>query len=96
MPAFGCPNRYTGLPNGLDTSLQISGEQKTLKKYFKSTRIMNVNWLFIAAGMDYVQKNLNKGKVACLLSIFMSTSRQRLQSHASVFRRKTESNNYTV
>ena len=44
---------------------QISGEQKTLKRYCKSTRIMNVNWLFRAVGMHYVQKKkkLNKGKL---------------------------------
>ena len=42
---------------------QISGEQKTLKGYCKSTRIMNVNWLFIAVGMHYVEKKLNKEKL---------------------------------
>ena len=75
---------------------------------------MNLNWLFIAVGMNYVQKKLNKGKLeltselwtyfsarsitfltSCWLSIFMSTSRQRFQSHASLFRIKTETTNYT-
>ena len=37
---------------------QISTEQKTLKRYCNSTRIMNVNWSFIAEGMHYVQKKL--------------------------------------
>ena len=74
---------------------------------------MNLNWWFIAVGMHYVQKILNKGKLELTselwtyfsarssnfltsrwLSIFMSTSRQRFQSHASVFRIKTETTNY--
>ena len=42
---------------------QISTEQKTLQRYCNSTRIMNVNWPFIAEGMHYVQKNINKGKL---------------------------------
>ena len=32
---------------------------------------------------------------SCQLSVFMSTSRQRFQSHASVFRIKTKTTNYT-
>ena len=36
--------------------IQISAKQKTLKRYYKSSKIMNVNWLFIAVGMHYVQK----------------------------------------
>ena len=35
---------------------QISEEQKILKRYFKSTRITNVNWLFTAVGMHYAHK----------------------------------------
>ena len=88
---------------------------KNIKKYCKGTRKMNVNWLFIAVGMHYVQKKLIRenqnlllkcgyfslfSKVQHLLDSmlavnFMSTYRQRFQSHASVFRRKTESTNYT-
>ena len=76
---------------------------------------MNVNWLFIAVGMHYVQNKLiwenqnfllNCGYfslsarsstflTACWLSIYMSTSILRFRSHASVFRRKTESTNDT-
>ena len=46
-----------------DAEPKFNGEQKTLKRYYKSTRIMNVNWLFIAVGMHYVQKKINKGKL---------------------------------
>ena len=43
---------------------QISTEQKTLKRYCNSTRIMNVNWSFIAEGMLYVKKKkINNGKL---------------------------------
>ena len=37
---------------------QISGGKKKLKRYCKSTGIMNVNWLFIAVGMHHFKKNL--------------------------------------
>ena len=51
---------------------QISGEQKTLKRYCQSTRIMNVNWLFMAVGMHYVQKiKLHKGKLELTSELWM-------------------------
>ena len=31
MPEFGCPNRYTGLPNGLDMSLMNDNVKDQLK-----------------------------------------------------------------
>ena len=50
---------------------QISAEQKVLKRYCKSTRITNINWLFIAVGMHYVQKEMNKGKLELTSEMWM-------------------------
>ena len=67
---------------------------------------MNLNWLFIDVEMHYVKKKLTSELwtyfsarssnflTTCWLSIFMSTSRQRFQSHASVWIIKTENSNY--
>ena len=41
---------------------------KNLKRYCKSTKIMNVNWLFIAVGMHYVQKKLIRENQNLLLN----------------------------
>ena len=57
---------------------QISGDQKTIKRYCKSTRIINVNWLFV--GMHYVQIS-KKSKHACL----MITSNARLKNVPTSF-----------
>ena len=50
------------------TQNQISGEQKTLKRYCKCTRMMNVNWLFIVARMHYVKKDLIRENQNLLLN----------------------------
>ena len=50
---------------------QISGKQKTLKRYCKSTRIMNVNWWFMTVGMHYVKKKLNKRKLELTFELWI-------------------------
>ena len=67
------------------------GIRRPMDVYMKSGLHIDVHWTSKGRLMSTGSSNF---LTACWLSIFMSTSRQRFQSCAGVFRRKTEITNY--
>ena len=51
MPEFGCPNWYTGLPNNLDTSLEMKVETIII-----GTKINSVNEVLITIHLNSVAR----------------------------------------